>query len=123
MRTFAFGIEGKYDDPKACLSTYQSIDEINRKQLCTADPWLLQEDNDNSHGTRSDTSVAAELKNNNWIAMLVHPAKSRSQPAEGVWNILRNRLRKEKWRTLEEYKEILQRLWRDIKQSGGPGTY
>jgi hypothetical protein len=37
---------------------------------------ILQEDNNPSHGTRSELNVAKQLKDSNWISILVHPAQS-----------------------------------------------
>ena len=38
-------------------------------------PWVLQEDNDPSHGHKSN-GLATRLKASNWIDTLVHPAQS-----------------------------------------------
>jgi hypothetical protein len=80
-------------------------------------PWILQEDNDPSHGNgpRSLYSLAAKLKDDNDIKCLTHPPQSPDlNPIEGIWNILKPRVRKRVWRTIEELKAILQEEWAKI---------
>jgi transposase len=77
----------------------------------------LQEDNDGSHGTRSTDNICHNLKASNWINTLFHPGNSPDLgPIEGIWNILKQRLRKEAWNGIEECKLVLQRLWSEITQ-------
>ena len=60
---------------------------------------ILQEDNDPSHGTRPNKvlakkgikNVAQQLKDDEWIETLTHPAQSPDlNPSEACWNILFN---------------------------------
>jgi hypothetical protein len=94
------------------------LNAIQQKRLETGLDYYLQEDNDPSHGTRGPSNIAKDLKERNWIVSIVHPAQSPDlNPIEGIWNILKQRLRYEQWQTLEECKEVLQRLWSEISQS------
>jgi hypothetical protein len=66
--------------------------------------WILQEDNDGSHGHRK-YGLASELRDANWVPVLKHPAQSPDlSPIEGCWNILKQRVRKREWKDLEELK-------------------
>jgi hypothetical protein len=51
----------------------------------------------------------------NWIPTLKHPPQSPDlNPIEGVWNILKQRVRKRTWNNLEEYKAVCQDEWDKI---------
>ncbi len=77
-------------------------------------PWVFQEDRDPSHGKRKRGMAQLYLESN-WIPVLRHPPQSPDlNPTEGIWNILKQRVRKRTWRTLEEYKEALQDEWSKI---------
>jgi hypothetical protein len=76
---------------------------------------ILQEDNNPSHGTRSELNVAKQLRDSNWITVLVHPAQSPDlNPIEAIWNILKQRVRRRRWDSLEQLKEVLQDEWSKI---------
>jgi hypothetical protein len=94
------------------LSIY--IDAVNK--ACLQDPqgWLLQEDNDPSHGTKKE-GLAQQLKKANWINNIVHPAQSPDlNPIEAIWNIIKQRVRYRVWESLEELKEALQEEWAKV---------
>ena len=77
-------------------------------------PWLLQEDNDGSHGHKKP-GLAEASRNENWIPILEHPAQSPDlNPMEGCWNILKQRVRKRRWNNLEELKQVIQEEWHKI---------
>jgi hypothetical protein len=79
--------------------------------------WL-QEDNDGSHGTRSPKNVASDLKKASHIQCLLHPAQSPDlNPIEGIWLIIKQRLRGGSWQTVAEFKEAIVREWRRITQA------
>lgn len=93
------------------------IDVVQKARLRDSKPWVLQEDNDPSHGNgpRSLYGLAAKLKDDNWIPCLTHPPQSPDlNPIEACWNIMKIRIRKRTWRTLEELKVILQEEWDKI---------
>jgi DDE superfamily endonuclease len=76
--------------------------------------WILQEDGDPSHGKRKKGLAQVYLESN-WVPVLRHPPQSPDlNPAEGVWNILKQRVRQRTWRSLEEYKVVLQDEWSKI---------
>lgn len=79
---------------------------------------ILQEDNDPSHGTigRKD-SLARSFKRNNNIELLKHGHSAQSPDLnshEGVWNILKQRVRKREWHTLKQLKEVILEEWDNI---------
>ena len=80
-------------------------------------PWLLQEDNDGSHGHKK-LGLAEASRRENWVSILEHPAQSPDlNPMEACWNILKQRVRKRRWNNLEELKQIIQEEWHKINIS------
>jgi hypothetical protein len=93
------------------------INAVQKARLRDAKPWILQEDNDPSHGNgpRALRGLAMCLKEANWIDCIIHPPQSPNlNPIEGIWNILKQRVHKRTWQSLEELKEILQDEWSKI---------
>jgi hypothetical protein len=87
--------------------------------------WILQEDNDPSHGTRSTYNVAYLYKLKNWLYTIVHLLQSPDlNPIEGIWNILKQRTKRrlyyledseEQWDgTLRHLKVIFRQEWDKI---------
>jgi hypothetical protein len=87
------------------VSAIESMREIDEK------PWLLQEDGDPSHGMRK-IGLAQEYKAAHKIQNLSHPAQSPDlNPIEGIWAIIKQRLRRRIFDSEEEMKEALQEEW------------
>ena len=76
-------------------------------------PFILQEDNDQSHGhrppQRQAKSLAQTIRDETGIRLFTHPPQSPDlNPIEGCWYILKERMRKRQWDTLDQLKEVLQ---------------
>jgi transposase len=70
-------------------------DLINEARVYHDRMSILQEDNDNSHGTRSKDNVVLRFKADNWISTLSHPPQSPDlNPSKGVWNVLKQRVKR-----------------------------
>ena len=90
------------------------IKAVQTARLYDSRPWILQEDGDPSHGKRK-YGLAQQLKDENWINNLYHLAQSPDlNPMEGIWNILKQRLRRRVFHSKEEVKEALQEEWGKI---------
>jgi transposase len=71
--------------------------------------WLLQEDRDPSHGMRKH-SLVQEYKEAYNIQNLPYPVQSPNlNPIEGIWAIIKQRLRRRIFDSEEEIKEALQK--------------
>ena len=89
----------------------QAIKDLNAQ---SGGNWILQEDNDPSHGIRR-YGLAQALKDKYNIISLIHPAQSPDlSPIEACWNILKQRVRNRVYQTLGELKSILQEEWSRI---------
>lgn len=70
-------------------------------------PWLLQEDGDPSHGMRKD-GLARGYKESYNVHNHKHPAQSPDlNPIEGIWNIIKQRLRRRAFDTNEDLQNAL----------------
>ena len=68
---------------------------------------ILQEGNDPSHGTTGKCDNLAKT-----FKLLKHPPQSPDlNPHQGIWNILKQRVRKRQWHTLEELKKVILEEW------------
>jgi transposase len=77
-------------------------------------PWLLQEDGDPSHGIRK-AGLAREYKDAHNVQNLIHPAQSPDlNPIEGIWAIIKQRIRHRYFESEEEIKQGLQEEWDKI---------
>ncbi len=76
---------------------------------------LFQEDNDSSHDTRSAENVVRKCKAVNWINTLYHSPQSPDlNSSEGVWNILKQRVRRRRCSNVAELKRIILKEWENI---------
>jgi hypothetical protein len=90
------------------VKAIESMRQIDNK------PWLLQEDGDPSHGIRK-AGLARECKDAHNIQNLVHPAQSPDlNPIEGIWAIIKQRIRHRYFDSEEEMKRGLQEEWDKI---------
>ena len=95
------------------------VSAIQAARLRDPQPWILQEDNDQSHGHKppkgQTSSLAGKYKDANWVPTLVHPPQSPDlNPIEACWNILKTRIRYRVWDDIEELKRALQEEWNKI---------
>ena len=88
------------------VTAYQAItNKTGRKHI-------LQEDNDPSHGTRSTLNYAQLFRERYEIQSLHHPGQSPDlNPMEAIWNILKQRVRKEPWKTKKDLKRVILKAW------------
>jgi hypothetical protein len=85
-----------------------------KEQYAPEAEWLLQEDGDPSHGKRK-AGLASQLKERERVSCLYHPDQSPDlNPIEGIWNILKQRIRHRTWENLEEYKAVILDEWDKI---------
>jgi hypothetical protein len=90
------------------------IDAVHHGRSFCSESWYLQEDGDPSHGMRK-AGLARQLKDLNWLVNIKHPAQSPDlNPIEGIWNIIKQRLRRRIFYSDEEVKEAIQEEWDKI---------
>jgi hypothetical protein len=78
----------------------------------------FQEDNDPSHGTRSSKNAPATAKADAGLQLLHHPAQSPDlNPIEGVWNVMKQRLRGGSWKSVAEFKAAVEAQWEQISRA------
>ena len=88
---------------------------INKARIYYSRRGILQEDNDGSHGTRSENNKALEAKIKAWVELLKHPANSPDlNPIEAIWNILKQRVCRHFWATRAELKAVILEEWGKI---------
>ena len=84
---------------------------------------IPQEDGDSSHGkirSKEDEAagvenIATQLKNDNWIETLEHPAQSPDlNPIEAIWNLLNERVHQRDWRDQYELRTVIEEEWKRI---------
>jgi hypothetical protein len=83
--------------------------------------WVLQEDGDPPHGTKTKDNVASNLRDYSWIHAILYTAQSPDlNPIEGVWLILKQRAKKgiaDSEHTLDAWdgtKKSLQRILTEV---------
>ncbi len=91
------------------------IDHIKWLESHYNRPIYFQEDNDPSHGTRSLHNVARKAKQDSHLSIIHHPAQSPDlNPIEGIWEIMKQRLRGGNWSTVEQFKAAIEAEWRHV---------
>lgn len=83
------------------------------------EPFVLLEDNDGSHGTRTTNNLVAKYKARIGIPWFANAARSPDlNIIENVWRILKQRLKQrmkyEQGTSIAELQKILQDIWSDI---------
>jgi hypothetical protein len=95
------------------LSVYANL--IHETRIYHDRRDILQEDNDNSHDTRSKDNIVLRCKQINWLETLSHSSQSSDlNPTESVWNMLKQRARRRQWRTVAKLKKMLLNEWDNI---------
>ena len=90
------------------------IDAVHHLRAESPQTWILQEDNDRSHG-HGVLGPATLLKDANWIDTLIHPPQSPDlNPIESCWMIMKQRVQQRIWHSRTEYMEVLQDEWGKI---------
>jgi hypothetical protein len=90
------------------------IEAVKTLQTEYPGDWLLQEDGDPSHGLKK-RGLAYKLKQAHGIKNLEHPPNSPDlNPHEGLWNILKQRVRKLTWESDSEGQRLIQAEWKKI---------
>jgi hypothetical protein len=85
---------------------------INEARFYEDRMCILQEDNDLSNETRLKDNVVTRFKAINWIDMLLHPSQSSNLSLyEVVLNILKRRVKRKKWRTIAQLKQMILDEW------------
>ncbi len=88
---------------------------INETRIYHDRMSILQENNDNSHETRSKDNVVVRFKADNWISTLSHLSQSSDLNSfEDVWNILKQRVKRRQWRIVAQLKKALIEKWKKI---------
>lgn len=92
------------------------VNEIHECRVLYDRLCIFQEDNDCSHHTRSTDNIVRTFKTVNWIKTLIHPPQSPDlNPSEGVWNILKQRVRRRRCSNLTELKQVILDVWDEIQ--------
>ena len=90
----------------------QYIQEIKALEERYHHRFWLQEDGDPSHGNKSTNNPCYRMKRAADLWILTHPAQSPDlNPIEAIWQIMKQRLRGGRWKTVEEFKAAIQREW------------
>lgn len=92
----------------------KALDNMSEMGPLNTDKYMLQVDEDSSHGKRKH-GLAQQLRDQHNIKSITHPAQSPDlNPQEACWDILKQRIRRCTWRTIEELKRLLQEEWDKI---------
>ncbi len=94
-----------------------SIVEGRKKEVEQAgSQFLFQEDNDGSHGTRSDENIARFRKDQMELEFIENwpPNSPDLNPIENVWRILKSRVKRHKCTTSEQLRKAIEQEWKKI---------
>ena len=84
------------------------INTVHYGRSFCSESWYLQEDGDPSYSIHK-AGLARQLKDLNWIVNIKHSTQSLDlNPIEGIWNIIKQRLRQRIFYSDEEVKEAIQ---------------
>jgi hypothetical protein len=94
------------------------IEPIWRQHVADGRPFILMEDNDGCHGTKTDDNIVAQhkqlLKGFLWYA---NPPQSPDlNIIENLWRIIKQRIKQRKPTTVEELKQFITEEWDRITQ-------
>ncbi len=79
---------------------------------------IFQEDNDSSHDTRSAINIVQSYKKVNWIETLIHFSQSSDlNSSEEVWNILKQRVRRQRCSNVTKLKRVILEEWDKISMN------
>lgn len=91
------------------------IERIKQMEERYSHQCWLQEDNDSSHGTKSNWNPAAKLRREHQVFTHWHPGNSLDlAPQEAMWLVMVGRLRGGEWKTVAEFKEAILGAWKAI---------
>ena len=78
--------------------------------------FIFQEDNDGSHGTRSEENIARMVKDRMELDYIDdHPPNSLDlNPIENVWRILKSRVKLHHCKTHQELRDAIEEEWEQI---------
>jgi hypothetical protein len=75
----------------------------------------FEEDGDPSHGKKTQNNIVQQAREDAHLIAHEHTAQSPDLvPMEGIWLIIKQRLRGGRWKTVEEFKAAILREWRRI---------
>ncbi|KFX88556.1 hypothetical protein V490_07570 [Pseudogymnoascus sp. VKM F-3557] len=89
----------------------EEFSKIHRKH------YIIQEDNDGAHGTKTKNNPNAKWKQNSSIRFLLWPPQSPDlSPIENVWRILKSRVRARNATSKDELHQFILEEWEKISQ-------
>jgi transposase len=89
----------------------KEFSKIHRKH------YIIQEDNDGAHGTKTKNNPNAKWKQNSGIRFLLWPPQSPDlSPIENVWRILKSRVQARNATSKDELRQFILEEWDKISQ-------
>ena len=93
------------------------IVEARMKECATQkQQFIFQEDNDGSHGTRSQENIARMKKDEMELGYIDDwpPNSPDLNPIENVWRILKSRVKLRRAASLQELRKAIEDVWKEI---------